>query len=299
MGLDFQNYKFLCLAQKLGVDFSSTLVLGRQEIIKSPFLLSRLFSEFGIDSSVEYLDLLLEQLGAKCIDTLDISSYEEATIIHDLNSPPPLQCVNKYTSVIDFGTLEHVFNYANALKHVMTCVAKHGHFISSTPANNLMGHGFWQVSPELFLRAFSDSNGYVLNKLILADQFDDSPWHEFDLAQQPHTLKTRWSEPALFTPAYLMVIAQRYSICPPFQHAPQQLSYADRWESGNDQQEHHHFLSDSKKDNHFGSTLKLFVKNTLARMGFLRFIRLWRIFRLAQHQPSYIRRISTSEWHQY
>jgi len=162
-----------------------------------------------------------------------------------------------------------------------------------------MGHGFWQVSPELSLRAFSKSNGFLLKKLILADQFDDSPWHEFDLAQQPHTLKSRWSEPALLTPTYLMVIAQRYLLCAPFQQPPQQLSYAERWGSNALQSEYHHSFPELNNQNYLDRHLRSLVKNILLHLGLLRFIRLWRIFVLSQHQPSYIRRVSSSEWHQY
>jgi hypothetical protein len=34
-----------------------------------------------------------------------------------------------------------------------------------TPANNQMGHGFYQFSPELFFRVFSQENGYLLRAL--------------------------------------------------------------------------------------------------------------------------------------
>ena len=68
---------------------------------------------------------------------------------------------NKYTLVIDGGCLEHIFNFPVAIKNCMEMLQEGGHFIGITPANNLMGHGFYQFSPELYFRIFSKENGFA------------------------------------------------------------------------------------------------------------------------------------------
>ena len=57
--------------------------------------------------------------------------------------------------MIDSGSLEHVFNISQALRNCLEMVESGGHFISIGPANNAMGHGFYQFSPELYFRILS------------------------------------------------------------------------------------------------------------------------------------------------
>ena len=35
-----------------------------------------------------------------------------------------------------------------------------GSIFVNTPANNMMGHGFYQFSPELMYRIFAEANGF-------------------------------------------------------------------------------------------------------------------------------------------
>jgi len=43
-----------------------------------------------------------------------------------------------YTTVIDGGSLEHVFNFPQAIANCMNMVAVGGHFIGLSPANNFL-----------------------------------------------------------------------------------------------------------------------------------------------------------------
>ncbi len=44
-----------------------------------------------------------------------------------------------------------------------------GHFISVTFANNFLGHGFHQFSPELYFRVFCPANGFEVESLMLCE----------------------------------------------------------------------------------------------------------------------------------
>jgi len=165
MGLDIQNAKFLSLCKSLGVDYGFTLTFGRQEVVISDLTKICPCNPSTLTDSIEndkYADSFLRSLGASKIDVCDASPYEGANIILDLNQPPPNSIEASYSCVIDLGTLEHVFHYPRALQTAMSCVAKNGHIIIATPANNLMGHGFYQLSPELFLHALSEENGFQI-----------------------------------------------------------------------------------------------------------------------------------------
>ena len=108
----------------------------------------------------KYADSLFKKLGSNDLDILDYSNYENANVVQDLNKPINDKYKEKYSFVYDGGTLEHVFNFPNAIKNCMDLVKAGGYFCQATVANNLCGHGFYQFSPELYYRIFSEENGF-------------------------------------------------------------------------------------------------------------------------------------------
>jgi hypothetical protein len=122
----------------------------------------------------DFAEGLFHRLGARTVHSMDASPYEGAGIIHDLNTPIPSSLTRQYTCVIDFGTLEHVFNFPIALKNATDMLSEGGCFLSSTVANNFMGHGFYQFSPELFLR-YLPANGFINVEVFLVP-FRDFPY---------------------------------------------------------------------------------------------------------------------------
>ncbi len=168
MGLGSSGLQFLLLAKRRGATFDRTLTLGRQNHFLDASWTKALFERFGLritEAEAQqavahpYSEPLFRELGASVVDSADASDFEGATVIHDLNRPIPRRLEQRYTCVADFGTLEHVFNFPVALKSSIDMIAVGGYFISVTPANNFMGHGFYQFSPELFFR-FLPANGF-------------------------------------------------------------------------------------------------------------------------------------------
>ena len=107
----------------------------------------------------KYAEKLFMFLGAEIVDSFDYSDYEGATYAWDFNKPIEKLFKGSYTFDIDAGTLEHVFNFPIALKNCMEMTKLGGHFIATPPCNNDMGHGFYQISPELYFAAMSEENG--------------------------------------------------------------------------------------------------------------------------------------------
>jgi len=165
------------------MDYTCTLTLGRQYCLFDNTDLSRVLCDAKLDvnNSVDdlwqlikktplknnlsadaqkYCEPLFEFLGAKTVDSIDISDYENATIIADITKEIPKQYLNKYTAVIDGGLLEHVFDYPHALKNAMCMVKDGGHLLMYTPGNNTFGHGFYQFSAELFYSVLREDNGF-------------------------------------------------------------------------------------------------------------------------------------------
>jgi hypothetical protein len=167
VGIDIQQLNFLRYVHKFG-NFNKTITIGRQNIY-TRFPIKKLIPINTKYENGTYVDQLLKDyFGSTIVDSIDASDYENATIIHDLNTPIPENLKYKYDTVIDSGTLEHIYNIPQALENVSFLCRPEGQIIHILPANNQCGHGFWQMSPELFFSLFSDKNGYEDTEVYLA-----------------------------------------------------------------------------------------------------------------------------------
>jgi hypothetical protein len=237
MGLDVRALRLLLLAHQAGARFDQTITLGRQDLLLTIDQIVQTCKPFGLHINAEeaariafgadrFSEPLLHKLGAQITDSLDASGFEGATVIHDLNLPLPPELKEKYSVVFDGGTLEHVFNFPNALRTCMEMLSEGGHFIMASPSNNQMGHGFYQFSPELFYRVFSSENGYNLKALFLAPAFSDGVWYR---VIDPAIAGCRIGYNAGFTAFSLFAIAERTKIVPIFAKPPQQSDYLVEW----------------------------------------------------------------------
>jgi hypothetical protein len=102
---------------------------------------------------------LFKKLGFQTVSVLDVSAFEGADIIFDLNNcEPPLDLEGKFDVIIDHGTLEHVFHFPNAINNVFKMLKKQGRLIISAPSNNFFDHGFYMFQPTLFQDFFAANN---------------------------------------------------------------------------------------------------------------------------------------------
>ncbi len=239
MGLDTASVKFVCAAKSFGVDFTDTLMIGRQSLLTTPASLQRVFSILGIDLDADeflrendYGEAFFSLMGAKKVNSLDYSSYEDATIIHDMNSPISDDLRGRYSVVYDGGTLEHVFNMPQALKNCMEMVRVGGHFMQVQNANNFLGHGFWQSSPELIFRAFSAANGYQVEAVLLHEVLPGAGWVSRNDAwyavADPDEIKQRVELCNSFS-TYILTIARKVTDMEIFAQSPQQSDYVAAW----------------------------------------------------------------------
>ena len=165
MGFDTNGVRFLFAARTSGVDFGHAATLGRQGLHLDARALGRVLQQAGIERPQEsarellrvgegYAEPLLTLLGAEEICSIDASAYEGASVVHDMNQPVVEELKGRFSVVIDGGSLEHVFDFPRAIRNVMEMVRLDGWFLGITPANNFMGHGVYQFSPEVFFRLF-------------------------------------------------------------------------------------------------------------------------------------------------
>lgn len=237
MGIDLHNLHFMAHAQDLGARFDRTLAIGRQAVfIDAPELqafqalrgLPDLRQAAPPPGQPAYFEPMLQQwFGATQADSVDASPYEQARFVHDFNLPWPQPSAQRgaYDAVLDFGCLEHVFDFPTAWRNVVDLCRVGGHVLHALPANNLSGHGFYQFSPELFFNLYRPERGFELLAAFFAQKDDPAHWWQ---VASPLAVRRRVNL-CNSHEVYLLVLARKLhepGVLPP----PQQSDYAqDAW----------------------------------------------------------------------
>jgi SAM-dependent methyltransferase len=219
MGLDIRTAEFLLHCKNSGVNFVNSCTLGRQTVMLLPSERKKIYQWTGVQlKGCEFADIFLEYLGAAPPHSMDASQYEGADIIHNLNEKVPKHLENNFDCLIDGGTLEHIFEFTNALRSCLSMVRPGGHLIICNMANNHMGHGFYQFSPELFFSAFTPDNGCRLQSIFLND---GGTWYK---PLDPNIVGCRLESRTVGCTT-VFVCVQRISDNPPLTAPPHQSDY--------------------------------------------------------------------------
>jgi hypothetical protein len=241
MGISYHNAKMLCRSRRDGASFEQTAMVGHQSLCLCPAELESFLAEFPqIDQpATKYAfgkysdDFFRDILGAASVSAIDVSDYEGAELIHDLNRPVPSEWHGRFDAVVDGGTLEHVFNIPTAFANLMQVVKVGGRVFVTSPANNLCGHGFYQFSPEFMYRVFCPENGFQIQQAIIVEgrfpSFELAPARRAFHVVDPAAVSSR----VMLTsgrPAYLMVEALKISDVVLFPPYPQQSDYVVEWD---------------------------------------------------------------------
>src|SRR5436190_15281164 len=152
MGFERNAAALLMKLKRDGVRFGRVLTLGRQDVhldAESWAQLTRSLGPLAPAAMPAHAEPIIRAMGASDVDAMDYSSYQGATLLHDLNQPAPDRLAEQFDIVLDGGTLEHVFNVPVALASCMRMLKPGGRFLAVTVTNNWCGHGFYQFSPEL------------------------------------------------------------------------------------------------------------------------------------------------------
>ena len=238
MALDSTGARALCAAHALGADFADAVMIGRQWFKVDSDILSEVFAALKLDpiqmtaaGDAAFSEPFFQMLGSTAVHSIDFSDFEQATHIHDMNVPIPLDLEGKYSLVFDGGTLEHVFHAPQALLNCMKLLKVGGYFVQVTNGNNFMGHGFWQFSPELLYRVFSPENGFDCVGVFTQELRQSGHavrGSSLYLARDPSQLgwrvelQNKW-------PTYLVTIAKKVATVPIFATYPQQSDYQALW----------------------------------------------------------------------
>jgi len=169
MGVDWCGLEAILLSLKYCTSKQKALTLGRQWIFLNDDQITALFSKYGVQyinhDLKDFSECLFQHLGFESVFSLDNSSYEGASIIHNMNKPISLD--QKYNYIFDGGTTEHIFNAPQVYENIINMLEVGGMFCSIVPNNNCSGHGMYQFSPEFFLSIFTEKYGMEIKHLYL------------------------------------------------------------------------------------------------------------------------------------
>lgn len=115
------------------------------------------------------------RLGFDEVESSDVSDWEGADRILDLNLPVPPELHGRYDVVFEAGTIQHVFHLPQVFANVCALVKPGGRVIHGmAPSSNHVDHGFYMFSPTLF-HDFYAANGWRLEQESFFEFFPF--WH--------------------------------------------------------------------------------------------------------------------------
>jgi hypothetical protein len=182
-----------------------------------------------------YADGFFAAAGARSLTAIDVSAYEGAGVVHDMNEPIAAELHCRYHVCVDGGSLEHVFRPDRALANAMRITAVGGRLIIWAPANNLCGHGFYQFSPEFFFSALREPAGFALSDVHVVECVYPAvslvPPRRAYRVRDPRELRERVGVQSR-RPLMLLVSATKlHHVEEPFADAPRQSDYEAQWRS--------------------------------------------------------------------
>jgi SAM-dependent methyltransferase len=225
MGIDSHGLRFLEYVLRANGPFESTLTIGRQGLDVSERELRDYLGIAGLwePPTSRYIDdLLVNEFGAASVASVDASGYEGATYICDLNLRLEAN-FPQFDTVIDAGTLEHVFDVRTSFGNIARACKIGGQILHMLPANNFVGHGLYQFSPEFFFSLYSDARGFADTEVYLADLARINAWWRV-LAPTGASRSTAMSSHETYTLVRTRKTSESAESCP-----VQQSDYVNRW----------------------------------------------------------------------
>lgn len=223
MGVAFHELKFLTLVARER-PLGEVLTFARQDLNVSPQELAR---EYGADFVAEdapYVDGLLRQkFGATHVSSVDNSDYEGATHVANLNERIDLG--RQFDCILDCGTSEHIFDIGQAFRNAIALCRVGGRIVQALPSNSECGHGFYQISPELFFSLYSARNGFANTRVYVAELMDERSWYRVT----PPENGARAMANALAA-TYLLCVTEKVAEVQTI--SVQQSDYVQAWDKG-------------------------------------------------------------------
>lgn len=193
MGINLHAFHFI-RTQSAIRPLGDTLTIGRQELCVDAGYIEQVLGK-AISTADGYCEPLLGALGADSVASIDFSDYETPTYTGDLNASIDLG--REFDTIIDSGSLEHIFDIASAFRNLIRLCRVGGRIIHILPVNNLSGHGFWQFTSDLMYTLYSKENGFENTQVWYASGLNFSEWRKAPNAQSGVRVEVVSLEPVI------------------------------------------------------------------------------------------------------
>lgn len=206
MGIDYAAARKLIQLSRRVPPSGEVLMLGRHRMQVRDRLrpaLDTLMAEEGmgltfadLEQDDGYTETFFRALGYDAVSAMDLSDFEGATVLHDLNDKVPAKLKKKFALIYDGGTTEHVFDVATCMANINAMLAPGGILAACAPGNNFFAHGFYQFGPELVYGYWKHGCGFdVLTCSMLPEWPRDKELDLPDPAQLGHRIRLRGKVP--------------------------------------------------------------------------------------------------------
>lgn len=177
MGIDFAQAEFLDLCAELGGIQNPVLGLGSltiREPAEQIGQFARLYGYGSLEKEGSVRALFRDRYNIR--DYRDCDLNGRASLSLDLNRPVPADLVGHFGTILNGGTLEHVFDVRQAMENLHVLTRTGGTLIHMAPLT-WYEHGFFNFNPLLF-HSMIEANHYQLlaeGYYALKDVFPDGP----------------------------------------------------------------------------------------------------------------------------
>lgn len=199
MGIDLHAFH-LIKSQSAVRPLGDVLTIGRQELCVDVGYIEQVLGKSHQHGP--YCESVFSALGADSVSSIDFSDYETPTYTGDLNVPIDLG--RDFDTVIDSGSLEHVFDMASAFRNLIRFCRVGGRIMHIFQVNNLNEHGFWQFSSDLIYTLYSRENGFEDTQVWYASGLNFTEWRKV-----PHARPGVRVEVVSLEPVILLAVTKK------------------------------------------------------------------------------------------
>ncbi len=222
------------------------LVLGKQTIATPLSKILSIFDEqgCGINPHFDPLNIKMDKetrlrgedsiddadffrlFGDVVYDSMDVTSYEGATIIHDLNYPIPPELEGKFDFIVDGGTFDHLCDIKTAFANVVKMLKPGGRIFQWNAASNYANAGYLSFSADFFYDYYS-LNKFEECRTYFAESWDISAPNWFIYEFLPQNEAERYPKFRRNILYNMVLVFARKGAHSTFDRLPVQLQYRD------------------------------------------------------------------------
>jgi hypothetical protein len=156
MGVGVNELRAIAFGKRLGLlRLDQTVTLGRQQVFLSQSDYDQLVKKSVLHiadfPANDFAEPLLKSLKATVVESIDASDYEGASIIADFNKGLEEQHHAKFTSFIDFGAMEHIFDAHQVLVNVNHLLQINGTALFCRQLMDILATAFISFRPSFFI----------------------------------------------------------------------------------------------------------------------------------------------------